>query len=100
MDILVIVIVVGLALVGWALVDVWRRSDEPIPFKWGWSLLALGGQFTAPGWRFADGWYAAIPLGAIAYLTLARSGPLRRRGERQEDGGLEAGDQHRTPLEE
>ena len=61
-----------------AIIDVWRNAPEPSTYKWGWSLVALLGQLTLPGWQLSDGWYAAIPLGALAYLVLARSGPVRR----------------------
>ncbi len=75
----VVVIIAAVLTVG-ALVDIWRWSEEPTLARWGWSIAALVGQFTLPGWRLGNGWYAAIPIGAVIFLTLARSGPLRRAG--------------------
>jgi hypothetical protein len=74
----IIALLVGLALVVWALVDI-RRAEQLWQWKAGWTIVALSGQVPLPSWRLAGGWYVAVPLGAVAYLVLSREGPLRRR---------------------
>lgn len=74
----ILVLVVGLAIVVWAVFDIWR-SERLRQWKVGWTIVALAGQLTLPGWRLTNGWYAAVPLGALAYLALSQHGPLRRR---------------------
>lgn len=77
----ILVVVIGLAVVVVAVLDIWRSGDHQ-QWKIGWSLVAVAGQLTLPGWRLANGWYAAIPLGALAYLALSQRGPLRRSRSR------------------
>ena len=69
---------IGLAVVVYALFDIWRNAEEPSAYKWGWSLVAVGGVLSLAAWRVGSGWFVGLPVGALAYLLLARSGPLRR----------------------
>jgi hypothetical protein len=51
-------LVAGLLLVGWALVDLGRSEVRWLP-KWAWALIIVG----------------SIPMGAIVYLVVGRIGP-------------------------
>lgn len=46
--------------------------------KVGWQL-AIGGLTVGPLVSLGDGWFLSFPLGALAYLLLAKHGPVRRR---------------------
>lgn len=77
----VMLAVVGLLLLIWTTVDLWRNDAYTTSNKIGWQLV-IGGLVVGPLVSFGDGWFIGFPLGALAYVLLAEHGPVRRRRAR------------------
>lgn len=74
----VALVAVGVALLVLASVDLWRSHVYSTADKVGWQLV-IGGLSLGPLVSLGDGWFLGFPLGALAYLLLAKHGPVRRR---------------------
>jgi hypothetical protein len=74
----VALVAVGVALLVFASVDLWRNHGYSTADKVGWQLV-VGGLSLGPLVSLGDGWFLSFPLGALAYLLLAKHGPVRRR---------------------
>lgn len=73
----VALVVVGVALLAWASVDLWRNHAYSTADKIGWQLV-IGGLSLGPLVSSGDGWALSFPLGTLAYLVVASNGPVRR----------------------
>jgi hypothetical protein len=73
----VTLVAVGVALLVFASVDLWRNHAYSTADKVGWQLV-VGGLSVGPLVSLGDGWFLGFPLGASAYLFLAKHGPVRR----------------------
>lgn len=70
--------VLGVALLVWTSVDVWRSDAYSTASKVGWQLV-IGGLVVGPLFALGEGWIIGFPVGAVIYLLGARHGPVRRR---------------------
>lgn len=70
--------VVGVALLAWASVDLWRNHAYSTAERIGWQLV-IGGLSLGSLVSLGDDWSLGFPLGALAYLVVASNGPVRRR---------------------
>jgi hypothetical protein len=74
----VALVAVGVALLVFTSVDLWRNHAYSTSDRVGWQLV-IGGLSLGPLVGLDDGWFLGFPLGASAYLLLAKHGPVRRR---------------------
>jgi hypothetical protein len=81
-----VAVAVGLLL--WTSVDLWRNHAYSTADKVGWQLV-IGGLSLGPLVSLGDGWILGFPLGALAYLLLAKHGPVRRRSTTEATAGVD-----------